>query len=92
MNICESIKTIRKQKGISQKQLAEQTGLSVNAIQDFEYGKYKPKIQQVQKIANALGVHPSQIDSRLVFETNSKTLQDYSTKELLKELERRCVL
>lgn len=61
MNIGESIKTIRKQKGISQKQLAKQTGLSVNAIQSYEYGKYKPKIQQVQKIAEVLNVTPYDI-------------------------------
>ena len=61
MGIGEHIKTIRKQKGITQKQLAERTGLSVNAIQSYEYGNYEPKIPQVERIAEALNVSPFDI-------------------------------
>ena len=65
MTIGERIKAIRTQKGISQKQLAELTGLSVNAIQSYEYGKYAPKSATIRKIANALGVASSDIDDEL---------------------------
>ena len=47
MTVAENIKTIRKEKGLTQKQLAELIGVSVGAVQQFEYGK----------IASALGVN-----------------------------------
>ena len=43
MTIAENIKTIRKEKGLTQKQLAELIGVSVGAVQQFEYGKIVPK-------------------------------------------------
>lgn len=61
MNTGERIKAIRKEKGFTQKHLAELTGLSVNAIQSYEYGKYEPKIPQIEKIAEALDVSPFDI-------------------------------
>lgn len=56
MTVGEKIRAARKEKGLSQKDLAEKTGLSIATIQGYEQGKYKPKIENVQKIANALEV------------------------------------
>ena len=39
MTVGETIKTFRKKKGLTQKQLAELIGVSVSAIQQIEYGK-----------------------------------------------------
>lgn len=54
MDISEQIKTLRRKSGITQKELAQRTGLSVASIQGYEQGKYKPKIEQLQKIALVL--------------------------------------
>ncbi len=54
MNISERIKIIRKKNGLTQKELAEKTGLSVASIQGYEQGKYLPKVEQLQKLATAL--------------------------------------
>ncbi|MBQ7992369.1 MAG: helix-turn-helix transcriptional regulator [Solobacterium sp.] len=62
MNIGSNIKAIRKKKGITQKALAERTGLAVRTIQDFEYNKIKPKLETLLKIADALQVQPDEID------------------------------
>lgn len=56
MEIGERIRLARKDKGLSQKALAVKANLSTTAIQNYEYGKYKPKVEQVERIANALGV------------------------------------
>lgn len=56
MNIGERIKHIRKQSGITQKQLAEKLGMTQAAIVQFESEKSNPKIDTLQKIADALNV------------------------------------
>lgn len=62
MEISERIKEIRKKKGFSQKQLAQKAGLSIAAIQGYEQGKYKPKQETVNRIADALGVEAYELD------------------------------
>lgn len=52
--IGEAIKKIRKEKGLTQEELAKQTGISLGAIQGYEQNRYKPKFEQLQKIAIAL--------------------------------------
>lgn len=59
--VSENIKRIRKEKGITQKQLASDSGLSVTSIQYYECGKFKPKIEQVERLAAALDVSPSEL-------------------------------
>lgn len=56
MTIGQNIKKIRKEKGITQRQLGEMTGIATITIQQYEANKYKPKIEQLKKIANALDV------------------------------------
>lgn len=55
-NIGERIRELRKRRGMTQKELAESSGLSVTSIQGYEYGKFTPKIQQLERIAAALGI------------------------------------
>ena len=58
MNIGESIKRLRTEKGITQIELASRSRLSVTSIQNYEYGKTTPKVEQLEKIAAALDVTP----------------------------------
>ena len=55
MSIAENIKRLRKEAKLTQKQLAEKTGIAVITIQNYEAGKYEPKIDALHKIAKALG-------------------------------------
>ena len=50
------IKEIRKQKGLTQKQLGDLCGMADSAIRRYENGNANPKIETLQKIADALGV------------------------------------
>ena len=61
MSIGENIKTLRKQKKMTQKELAAQTGLSEFTIKKYEADKFKPKIEAVKKLAVALEVSPFDI-------------------------------
>ena len=58
MTIGERIKKIRLEKGMTQKEVAEKCGLFDSAIRRYESGRQNPKIETVEKIANALGVNP----------------------------------
>ncbi len=50
------IKEIRKGKGLTQKQLGDLCGIADANIRKYENGKQNPKMETLQKIADALGV------------------------------------
>ncbi len=54
--IFESIKNIRKSKGITLQEMSNRTGISVNHLSQIERGKTNPSIGTLKKITNALGV------------------------------------
>ena len=56
MKTGERIKNIRKQKGISQKELGTRLGVSQQMIGQYETNTREPKIETLRKIANALEV------------------------------------
>lgn len=70
MSIGENVKTIRKQKKIFQNELASKVGLSVRGLQDIEYGKTKPRLETILKIASALEVSPNDIDPDIDFKVD----------------------
>lgn len=53
-NIVETLKTLRDEKGLTQSQLSEQTGLAQNAICRMEKGQ-TPNFETLCKIIGALG-------------------------------------
>lgn len=55
-DIGEKIKSIRKSRGLTQKQLGEKLGISQALVGQYETGKRKPKLEQITRIANALSV------------------------------------
>lgn len=59
--IGENIRRIRREKKITQKKLAEMTGLTNVVINYYEHGAKNPTIETVQKIAGALGVEPEKL-------------------------------
>lgn len=50
------IKEIRIEKGLTQKQLGDMCGMADSAIRRYENGNANPKIETLQKIADALGM------------------------------------
>ncbi len=61
MTIGENIRRIRKEKGITQKELGERLKMTQSAIGQFENDKTSPKKDTIEKIASALGVNPSEL-------------------------------
>lgn len=91
MTIGRNIKRIRKGKGISQEELKQKTGIAVETISRWENDKFKPNIKQIERLATALGVSPSELMGT-DFEEKVfcyKPLSAYSTSELIEELRKR---
>lgn len=51
-----NIKSIRKKQGVSQSQIAYESGLSTNQIGRIERGEINTSISQLLAIADALGI------------------------------------
>lgn len=50
------LQTLRKQAGMTQEQLAIQTGVTVESISNIERGLFGPRFENLEKIADVLGV------------------------------------
>lgn len=81
MNTSESIKYFRQKRGITQKQLAEKTGLSIATIQGYEQNKYNPKLEQLRRIAAAFNVSMADLKPDLSI-INTEELSTDITKGL----------
>lgn len=61
MSIADNINHLRKQKKMTQKQLAAASGLAVITIQQYEAGKYEPKKDSLYKLCKALDCNINEI-------------------------------
>ena len=59
MDIGTAIKTLRKEKNISQKKLAEECNISVNALCQIENNVSFPQKSTIRKICTVLGIPTS---------------------------------
>ncbi len=55
-NLSEQIKRIRKQRGLSQKELGQRIGVSQQVMTNYERGLREPNLETLLKIAGALDV------------------------------------
>lgn len=56
MDFCEKMREERKKRGLSQKELGKKIGMSQQMIAQYENGNRNPKMETIEKIANALEV------------------------------------
>ena len=89
MDIGTAIKTLRKEKGYSQKELAEKSGISVNTLCQIEINSSTPQKTSIKKICDALEIPVSYL---LFFSITEEDIPDEKKKifqslnGLLKEL------
>lgn len=57
----QRIKELRKQKGMSQEFLSEESGLSLRTIQRIEKGETNPTGESLKRLSNALNVNPDEL-------------------------------
>ncbi len=61
MLLGKNIKKIRLRKNMTQERLAELTEISVVSLSQIENNRSWPKVEILQKIVNALDVHPFEL-------------------------------
>ena len=57
----DRMKKARKAAGLTQIQVAQRAGIAVNSLRLYEAGKRQPRLDQLQRIAAALGVSVSDL-------------------------------
>jgi len=66
MNIGDNIKLLRTHKKLTLKDLAEKATLSVSFISDIENGRRIPRLENLQKLAEALEVSISELTGEAI--------------------------
>lgn len=67
MKFGERVKQIRNQKGLSQAQICKALGYASGSyISDIELGKFIPKVDKLEKLAQALGISQTEMDDLLL--------------------------
>lgn len=56
MSLQDRLKELRKERGLSQQELADQIGIHVNSIKKYETGQAQPSIDGLRRIAQAFQV------------------------------------
>jgi transcriptional regulator with XRE-family HTH domain len=54
----DDLKTLRRRKFLTQKELAAQVGVSYQTVQTWEAGTAQPRLRHIPKLAEVLGVEP----------------------------------
>ncbi len=68
----DMIRKYRKEKGLTQKQLGELCGIADSNIRKYENGKQNPKIETLQKIADALNIDINKLAMYKISARNSQ--------------------
>lgn len=85
MNICSNIKKYRLLKKITQKRMSEILNINIRTYQKYESGDINPNMDTLNKIADALGIHITDLLSEDTNGDKSKVVIDLSNKENLDE-------
>ena len=59
-----NVRRLRAKRNLSQKALAERTGVSVSYVSMLERGQRSPPLETIEKLARALGVPPASLLGR----------------------------
>lgn len=57
--LCETIRLAAEEKGLSQRRLAAQVGVSPSRINDFINGRAEPTLRVAARLCRALGIPPA---------------------------------
>lgn len=61
MKIAETLRKARKNRGLTQKQVAEMAGVSIEAYKGWEGGKHSPRSANMGHLAQALGISTDEL-------------------------------
>lgn len=79
MSIGENIRNYRKEKGLTQKELAELVGLTASTITKYEKDMIEPGVYTLTKIADALGTNLYRLINSPLYEEDDFAEYDVDT-------------
>lgn len=82
----DKIRKLRKEKGLTQKQLGELCGIADSNIRKYESGKQNPKLETLQKIAKALDVPITALRADILPDIRSVSAIVQSSAEVMKNM------
>lgn len=88
MGISENIKLLRKQYGLSQKELGQIAGVSDKAVSTWEQGIKEPRMGAIQKIADHFGIQKSNIIEDNGLQSQSVSLTPRDERQIAADLEK----
>lgn len=62
----ERLKWLRSQRDLTQRELAEKTGISIPAIVRYEGGRSEPRLRTVMRLAHVLGVDAAELAPEMI--------------------------
>lgn len=71
-NLAQGVKDLRKRKGLSQEDLAKESGLSLRTIQRVENGESEPTGETLKRISSVLNITP---DELIYWDSDKETLR-----------------
>lgn len=83
MNIGEQIRKYRKEAGLSQKELGQKLGVSQQHIAQYESVKRIPKLETINKIADALDIPVSELIDPTVLQLSKDVIDLFSGSNTL---------
>lgn len=86
--VIDNIKRIRKEKGITQEQLAEACNTATSYIGLMEIYKNVPKLSTIEKIADALGVEPQVLFQKTEPDSDREKKIESIKSDIIKSLEK----
>lgn len=91
MKFNERLRAVRKERGLTQAELAEKAGIAINSVRLYESGKVVPKIDTVRKITSALRMSVSDfITDDSYLKKTADEREFYAIREMASRI-RRCV-
>lgn len=79
MSLGKNIQTIRKQRGLTQADLAVKTGIARGSLAQYEAGTRNPKIETLDKIAHALNVEVWDLYGETIWQQTARALRNTNT-------------
>lgn len=71
-SFADTLEAVRKQQGLTQSQVAENMGMKQPSYAQYEIGTREPTVSMLFKIADAIGVYPTEIIKKLEGDNNMK--------------------
>ena len=92
MSLKSRLAFLRKEKGVSQTELAKDAGIHANVLGRYERGEASPSVEMAAKLADALGVSLDYLIGKTDMELDQSMIDKVLAIQKLPEADRKCIM